>query len=165
MLYDAHINRLAMRALFDIRGAATDLEQMAFQLGDSTPQIFHQLKKFESIQCIRLGPRREFVRSELEQEHALSEKLLNLCKGRKLSCVNVSDMYVAYSIDGPDACQLLKQIVSINLSEFKPRSAVTTEVFELAGILIHSAHNVFQIYVARSYGDYFWNRLKRCRAE
>ena len=158
------LERIPIQALFEIRGAPGDLDRLTERLAIPTPVNSGQLVMNALMQWVRFGPRRGFVKSEIEQEKLLEGELSKHCGELKISCVNVSDMYSGFLIRGKNKHRLLNQIVSVNLHELQPACAVATEVFELGGILIRSMRNDFEIYVARSYENYAWNRILRCKA-
>lgn len=158
------LDRIPIQTLFDIRGASADLDRLAEGLGFPAPAHSGQLVMNASMQWVRFGPSRGFIKSAIDQEKLLENELLKHCSELKVSWVNASDMYCGFLVRGENKCRLLNQIVSVNLHELKPAGAVATEVFELSGILIHSMRNDFEIYVARSYEDYAWNRILRCKA-
>ena len=156
------LERIPIRALFEIRGAPTDLDRLMEHLKFPTPVNSGQLVTNASMQWVRFGPRRGLIKSEIDQEEMLERELLKHCGEFRISCVNVSDMYSGFLVRGKNKYRLMNQIVSVNLHELKPAGAVAAEVFELGGILIHSIQNDFEIYVSRSYEDYAWNRILRC---
>ncbi len=157
------LERIPIQALFEIRGASIDLDYLTEQLEFPTSMRFGQLATNASMQYVRFGPKRGLIKSDIYKEILLESKLLTHASERQISCVNVSDMYSGFLIRGTNKIQLLNQIVSINLHRLKPASAVATEVFELGGILIHSIQSEYEVYVARSYEDYVWNRIVRCK--
>ncbi len=163
MAYAVEFTQLNQEAMFDLRCIGAELDQFFLSLGVEEKIEKNQLTVFESLEILRLGPRRTLIKSVLENESQIEQRLNRHFKYTKeLSVVNISDQFAGIKIIGVDMLEVLAHVVPINLYEFPPGSGTSTAVFSQAGIVIRGEVNSCSVYVERSYLHYVWRRMNVC---
>ena len=163
MRYSVSIEWLEHCALFDIRGSATEVENMLRALGLGT-QSGVMMKVSESV-VVRIGPRRCLLQSDQSKESYWEKRLQQFATGRMLDAATVSDMYRGVEIRGNETEPVLSQAISMDLNEISVGEAWATEIFDLAGYLFRVESNAYVIYFEGSYTDYVSERLALCVGE
>jgi len=126
------------------------------------PTNAHSMTQKHDVDVIRLGPKRCLIRAQLIQEDELEMKLRSQSDSLYANATCVSDMYYAIDLTGRDVLQVLSQVTPLNLNQFPVGCATATEIFQLAGMLVHEAELQYCIYVEASYADYVIERLYKC---
>ena len=164
MRYDVVITSVDQEAIFDLRCIdVADFEVFFSKLGASGPIEQQSLVKMNDYEVLKLGPRRAWLKSALQNEQPIEKLLTNaLTDANRLSMVNVSDLYLGLRVCGPDALEVLAHVVPLNLYELLPASGAMTAVFSISGMVICERENQYVILVDRSYLDYVRQRLTYC---
>ena len=164
MRYDVVITSVDQEAIFDLRCLdKSDFEVFFSRLGAPGPIEQHCVVKINDYEVLKLGPRRAWLKSVLQNEQPIEKLLTNaLADASRLSIVNVSDLYLGLRICGPDALEVLAHVVPLNLYELSPGRGAMTAVFSLSGMVICERDNQYVILVDRSYLDYVRQRLTYC---
>ncbi len=163
MTYEVSINRCHQQAIFDIRGIRPDLDSSLIESGMTARVEKGKIVLSDELEILQLGPRRILVKTALENEQQVEQDFrAALIDTRRLSVVNVSDLYLGVQLTGPDALEVLAHAVPLDLYEFPPGSGTSSAVFSLTAIVICEAMNRYVLLVERSYLDYVQKRLRVC---
>jgi len=162
MPYEVEITRLAQEAIFDLRFVSSEPASQFTKWAGVELEI-NRLIGIEHLQWVRLGPRRVMIKSALEHEQQIEQKLLTtLSDTHRASVVNVSDYYLGIRIGGENAPAVLAHAVPLDLHDFAPGNATATVVFSVGGLLICEQRNCYAVWIERSYFDYIWQRFRVC---
>ena len=163
MGYAVEITPLEQQAVFDIRTATPIIDDCLFRLDVGGPFEKDRIAGTNGLQILKLGPRRALIKSTLNNETQIEEKLNSaLADARQTSVVNLSDMYLGIRIAGTDAAEVLAHAIPIDLHELPPGSGTATAIFSLSAIVFHESDPSYSVYVDRSYFDYVWHRINLC---
>lgn len=104
-----------------------------------------------------LGPDEWLVVSETQSGHGLATRMQHALRGIHAAVIDVSDASVVYAVSGAHAREVLAKGCSL---DFHPRAfppgRCARSLLAVVPVLIHlrSAEPCFELYVARSVGEY-----------
>ena len=162
MRYKVEIEEIIPFAMFDLRGPDSDIDEFLESKALPVAKLPAMIVSSEGVDVVRVGPQRVLVLSKMDNEPELLGVLRSGTKGTLLHCTLISDMYTGITVKGEDAWQIMAQVTSCNFQEFKEESAAATEIFGLAGYIICHGAESYTIFAESSYGDYVFDRLKKC---
>ena len=163
MGYAVEITPLEQQAVFDIRTARPIIDDCLLRLDVGGPFEKDRIAGTNGLEILKLGPRRALIKSTLNNEIQIEEKLNSaLADARQTSVVNLSDMYLGIQIAGTDAAEVLAHAIPIDLHEFPPGSGTATAIFSLSAIVFHEWDLFYSVHMDRSYFDYVWHRINLC---
>lgn len=162
MPYDVVINRLPLRALFELKGSGLEI---AAWCGDALPEFPDKPNTASSRNgrtLIWTGPDRWLLNASGNEEETLIRAVRPDAAPGDLSIVLISDTLTFFEISGPEADEVMAVATPMNIhpSAFPADGACFTEAFGTKALLRRVA-NGFEIAVDRSYGDWFEESLRR----
>ncbi len=165
MSFAVEIMCLMQQALFDLRVAKPDIDQCIYDVGIKDPVKYNRLQSADHFELLKLGPRRLLIRASLDMEQQVEKSLVEcLALRTEVSLVNVSDLYQGLQLEGRQARELLAHVAPLDLDRFPVGAGTGTQVFSIAGIIIHEAVARYSIYVDRSYFNYVQSRMSNLTA-
>ena len=154
MAYDVEITRLGAKALFDLKGTESDLQDWCGDHLPKFPDTRNTAAERDEIELLWIGPEHWLLLADLSQEAALIAHLKPTEAPVDLSIVQVSDTQCFFSIIGPDAGQILAIACPLDVhpAVFPCNGATFTEVFGLKALVLRRAEG-FLVAVEQSFGD------------
>ncbi len=165
MAYDATIRRLAISALFDLKGPPEALVRWAGDALPDLPETPNTLRRANGRALCFTGPNRWILRADIGEEPALEAALNPTGAPPEISIVKVSDTLVFFRITGPDAEQIMSIgcPLDLHVSKFGPDAASFTEFFGLRALVMR-CDDGFDCGVEQSFGDMIADYLARAMA-
>ena len=158
MAYNVKVERLELRAVFDLKG---DQTLAAAWLGDGGPDFPAAANTFSSAgasELLWIGPDHWLLRAPASQEASI------LARGipDELSVVHVSDTFASYLVTGSDAAQIMAIACPLDLhpGTFPENGATYTEAFGLEALICRRPDG-YELSIERSFGDMLEDYLTR----
>lgn len=151
MIYDCVTERMAMRALIDLKGGSADILPRLQTLGLPDPSPA-RAGTAGMTQVLRPAPAHWLVHAPLAQEESLLQALSARPLAPDTLIVPVSDAHAWFSVRGRDARELLSIGCPLDLhpGAFPDDGATFTEVFGLKTLLLAQGDG-FDLAIERSY--------------
>jgi sarcosine oxidase subunit gamma len=164
MTYDAHIDRLPIYALFDLKGPQDALSDWAKGALDF-PNGPNTLKHKGSATLCHLGVNRWLLRDVLANEAALMTALRPADAPADISIVRVSDTQTFFRITGPDALEVMSIGCTLDLHSlvFGSDAVSYTEFFGIKALVLR-CEDGFECAVEQSFGNMIEDFLTRAMA-
>ncbi len=160
MAYAVEINRLALSALFDLKGAQPALGKWLGASAPPFPQAHNTASVHDDQELYWIGPDHWLFRAPLEREADLVHRPVP----DDASVVLISDTLAFTQISGEDAAQIISIACPLDIrpSSFRQNAVTYTEAFGLKALLIRRTVG-FELAVERSFADLLEDHLTRAR--
>jgi len=154
MSYEVNIRRLDLSAMFDLQGPDAQISQWLRALGMSLPKHPNTRYQSDAGEAYWIGRAHWLLRTDIEREDDLLNRLQPDTGSPDVSLVLVSDVYAFFQVSGPDAHQILAVASPLDTapSVFPDNGATFTEAFGLKALVIRRACG-FELGFDRSYAD------------
>ena len=160
MFYSVQIRRLALCAVFDLKGSQADLTAWAGKAIPAFPVKRNSCLEIGHIAIYWIGAGHWLLRSSPEDENRLIEALRPDQAPPSISIVPVSDAYTFFALTGHDLVQLLAVATSLDSSQPREGDATFTEAFGQKALLVMTRDGC-ELAVDRSYADMIETCLNR----
>ena len=163
MIYDVSIQQLDLSCIFDLKGSQADISSCLKELCLEPPKQPNTGTMSGKFTLGWVGPNHWLLLAPQSEEQTLmsvfdAQKTIE----RNISVIEVSDMFQFFSIEGPDAHDILAICSPIDSHETAfPKNGFTyTKIFDTKALLLRSIRG-FHIAVDRSYADFINDNLHR----
>ncbi len=162
MAYNVTIERLDASTVIDIQGDATQVEIWASEKLPPLPAIPNTASNSDDVAIYWVGARRWLVRASIGQEEELLASLELPSLPADLSAVLVSDTLQFFSIQGPDAEDVMSIVSAVDFhpSVFPVNGVCYTDICGIKGLIVRQSKG-FEISIERSYADMIEDYLSR----
>ncbi len=162
MSYDATITRVGAMALFDLKGAQTDLAEWAGEVLPPFPTTPNTAGQKGDAELLHVGRNHWLLRAPLECESEFEMALRPEIAPPEISVVRVSDTQTFFSVTGPDADQIMSiaSPLDVHPSVFPENGATFSEAFGLKALILRQPEG-FWLAVEQSFGDMIEDYLAR----
>ncbi len=162
MAYDVTYKRLALSALFDLKGSSKAIWKRSGEYLPSRPEKHNSRSVDGTRQIWFIGPDHWILRDDLSQEEALETALKPAEAPSNISIVKISDTLAFYEIVGADAHQIMAIACPIDLHPlvFGNNDVSYSDVFGLRAIIMRRDDG-FEFAVEQSFGTMIEDYLQR----
>jgi heterotetrameric sarcosine oxidase gamma subunit len=162
--YTATVSRLPRLALFEARGGAEVLEAAIRSADLPWPATYNRIAAGDGVEVARIGPKRVLIMASAEEEDRLLAALEQAFSATATADFTMlSDSFAAFTIEGTDAEQILRQGAPLDLSPqvFPPGAIAGTELWATTALVSRpqSKETAFHVLVDVSYAGYIENWL------
>ena len=154
MGYQISIERQALEAAFDIKGAETAVASQLSPLGLSLPSDKNTTSQANDITLCWIGRDHWLLLAPAEMETRLQASLVSDDATLDCRVVLVSDFFTFFNITGPQANDIMTiaSPLDTRLKIFPENGATFSELFGIRGLILRQP-NGFTVAVERSYAD------------
>ena len=165
MTYDVDISQVDLTALFDLKGSAQELSDWAGTALPPFPTLPNTFTQTGDRKLFWTGEGRWLLRAPIEDEEALLAELRRADAPLQISIVHVSDTLTFFSINGPDAPDVMAiaSPLDVHDSVFPANGVSFTEAFGLRALVLRTDGG-FELAVDRSFGPMVTEYLARITA-
>jgi sarcosine oxidase subunit gamma len=152
------------RGMLDLRGPANDqnfMEKVKDALGVALPTTPRSSSSWGDIKVLWLSVDQWLVLCPAGKTAELLAALRQVLDGIHSMVVDVSDMRAVIRLEGEGSREVLMKGCSLDLLDGSYTTGVVRRMryAEIAALLHVVDHDVFDVYVFRSYADHAWNFL------
>ncbi len=162
MGYNVNIQRLDINALIDIQGEQSDVADWMGGVLPPFPTRPNTATNSGRLNLYWIGATRWLLRTDIVQEEELLCSLRLSETPSAISAVAVSDTQQFFSINGPDAGEIISVVtpMDVDISVFPENGVSYTDICGIKGILMRQGKG-FEISVERSFADMIEDYLLR----
>ena len=162
MAYDVTYKRLALSALFDLKGSSKDIWKRSGEYLPARPEKHNSRGVDGTRQIWFIGPDHWILRDDLSQEEALETALKPAEAPSNISIVKISDTLAFYEVVGADADQIMAIACPMDLHPlaFGYNDVSYSDVFGLRAIIMRRDDG-FEFAVEQSFGTMIEDYLQR----
>jgi len=165
MGYDVSINRQGVSAIFDIKGSRDAVSKWVGAGLPAFPATPNTHTQQDARTLMYIGPNHWLLRSVIEDEPALDGLLRPDQAPADISIVRVSDTLTFFSINGPDAGDIMAiaSPLDTDQSVFARNAATYSEAFGVKALVLRKSDG-FELAVEQSFGNMIADYLSRATA-
>ncbi|MDX6751471.1 sarcosine oxidase subunit gamma family protein [Geminicoccaceae bacterium 1502E] len=165
MSYDVTIRRQELAALVDLKGRPEDVAAAVAWAALPLPDLPNSRTRAGDKELYWVGPDQWLLRGPLAAETDLLRQVQTTDAARRLSVVQVSDVYAFFGVFGRDAAEILAVAspLDIHPSAFPQNASTFTDAFGLKTLVIRRADG-FELAVERSFAEMAADYLQRVAA-
>jgi len=154
MGYAAEISRVGAMTLFDLKGRQKALADWAGEALPPFPSLPNTSASKDDMDLLFIGPDHWLLHAPLGREAELETALNPTEAPPDISIVRISDTQTFFSINGPDANQIISIATPLDVhpSVFPENGATFTEAFGLEALILRKSDG-FGLVVEQSFGD------------